>query len=59
MLVCFKFISSIFCFEISVAFKKYLFIYLATLGLSCGSRNLWSLWWHVNSFSCDMWDLVP
>ena len=30
-------------------FKKYLFIYLAALGLSCGMQAL----------SCGMWDLVP
>jgi len=45
-------------------------IYLAALGLSCKTWNLWSSLWHVGSFSsffkvvawepfsCDMWDLV-
>ena len=34
-----------------------IFIYLAVPGLSCGARDLPSLWWLGESFKCDMWDL--
>ena len=37
-------------------FKKYLFFYLAALGLSCGTRDLRC---HVRALSCRTQDLVP
>ena len=38
-----------FVFFCVCAFKKHLFIYLAVLGLSCGSTGSWSRSVHVNS----------
>ena len=38
---------------------KFLFIYLAAWGFSCGPKNLQPSLWHVGFFSCNMWDLVP
>ena len=45
----------IFC----CCFSKYLFIYLAALGLSCGLWDLHCNMQHAGSFSCGTWDLVP
>ena len=38
-------------------FLKYLFIYLAAMGLCCGTRDV--LVAACGIFSCSMWDLVP
>ena len=39
--------------------KKYLFIYLAALGLNCSMWDLQSSLQHTGLFSCSMWDLFP
>ena len=45
------------CSLITLSF--YLFIDLASPGLSCGTWDLHSALQHVESFNCHMWDLVP
>ena len=45
-------------------FKKYLFIYLAVPGLSCGTQDLLVVAHGIftcgmQTLSCSMWDLVP
>ena len=59
-------LSSIQLFKFFKIYLKFLFIYLAVLGLSCGTQDLWSSVWHAGSFSggmktlsFSMWNQVP
>ena len=37
--------------------KKKFLVYLAVLGLSCSTQDLWSSLWYAGCFSCDVWIL--
>ena len=52
-----QFFIIIFYLSSSQLKKKYFLVYLAVLGLSCSTQDLWSSLWYAGCFSCDVWIL--